>query len=207
MEHMPECRLGGRERAKARTADHASMAPGAESCDRFLALLHEFYKALAEPPPVDAEFIAAQSLPQPQRSLLVHASDMTSTLARHYGEQIGLRVLNRHEGPQWYRRHIVLETSNSRRPVEYGAMRVLLPLLSEAARADVLAAKTPLGAVLARHALNFRHHPSGYFCVRANRLMAEAFGLSQQQRLFGRCNCMSDRVGRVVAEVIEILPP
>jgi hypothetical protein len=180
--------------------------PG-ESHDRFLALLHEFYKALAEPPPIDAEFIAAELLPQPQRSLLVHASDMTSTLAGHYGEAIALRVLDRHQGPQWYRRHIVLETSVSRRPVEYGAMRVLLPLLSEAARADVLAAKTPLGEVLAQHALNFRHSPSGYFRVRANRLMVEAFGLSSPQRLFGRCNCMSDSVGRVVAEVIEILPP
>ena len=32
-------------------------------------------------------------------------------------------------------------------------MRVLLPLLSEAARAEVLAAKTPLGAILARHGI------------------------------------------------------
>ena len=144
-----------------------------------------------------------QSLPQPQRSLLVHASDMTSTLARHYGEPIALRVLDRHEGPQWYRRHIVLETSDSRRPVEYGAMRVLLPLLSEAARTDVLAASTPLGAVLARHGLNFRHCPSGYFRVRANRLMAEAFGLSSpaaavrplqlHERQRGTRGCGSDR--------------
>jgi hypothetical protein len=207
MEHPPECRPSGRERAKPRAADHPGMAPAGESCERFLALLHEFYKDLAEPPPIDAEFVSAQSLPQPQRGLLVHASDMTSTLAGHYGEPIALRMLDRHEGPQWYRRHIVLETSHSRRPVEYGAMRVLLPLLNEAARADVLAAKTPLGAVLAQHALDFRHCPSGYFRVRANRLMVEVFGLSSPQRLFGRCNCMSDRVGRVVAEVIEILPP
>ncbi len=207
MENTPKCGLPIRKRAKTMATDHASMAPTGESCGRFLALLHEFYKALAEPPPINAEFIAAQSLPQPQRGLLVHASDMTSTLARHYGEPIALRVLDRHQGEQWYRRHIVLEASNSRRPVEYGAMRVLLPLLSDAAREDVLAAKTPLGAVLARHALNFRHCPSGYFRVRANRLIVEAFGLSSPQRLFGRCNCMSDSVGRVVAEVIEILPP
>ena len=88
----------------------------------------------------------AESIPQPQHDLLVHFSDMTSTLTRHYGEPMRLKVLHRQQGPQWYRRHIVLETAQSRRPVEYGAMRILLPLLSEAARLEVLAARTPLGA-------------------------------------------------------------
>ena len=177
------------------------------SCDHFLALLREFYKALAEPPAIDAAFVSAQSLPQPQRDLLVHFSDMTSTLARHHGETIVLKLLDRHQGPQWYRRHIVLETAVSRRPVEYGAMRVLLPLLSEAARLEVLAAKVPLGAVLARHGLACRHCPGGFFKIHTNRLIEKALGLSWPQWLYGRCNCLSDSVGRVVAEVIEILPP
>jgi len=186
---------------------HTPAGEAGEKCDRFLRLLREFYKTMAEPPSIDAEFLAPESLPQPQRSLLVHARDMTSTLAAHYGESIGLKVLDRHEGPQWYRRHIVLETASSRRQVEYGAMRVLLPLLSEAARRDVLAAAMPLGAVLARHRMNYRHCPGGFFRMHTNRLIEEALGLSWPQSLYGRCNCMSDSVGRVVAEVIEILPP
>lgn len=207
MENLSECRLPVWGRTTNRTADHASMVPAGESCDRFLALLREFYKAMAEPPSIDAEFVAAQSLPQPQRSLLVHDSDMTSTLAAHYGEPIALRVLDCHNGQHSYRRHIVLETSISRRPIEYGAMQVLLPLLSEAAREEVLAAKTPLGAVLARHGLNYRHCPGGHFRIHTNQLIEQALRLSWPQWLYGRCNCMSDGVGRVVAEVIEILPP
>jgi hypothetical protein len=177
-----------------------------ESCDHFLALLSEFYETLPEPPAIDVTFVPGESIPQPQRDLLVHLSDMTSTLTRHYGEAIRLRVLDRHQGPQWYRRLVVLETETSRRPVEYGAMRILLPLLSEAARLEVLAARSPLGAILARHGLAYRHCPGGFFKIRSNRLIEQSLGLPAPQALYGRCNCMSDSVGRVVAEVVEVLP-
>jgi hypothetical protein len=190
-----------RERIPARTA-----VPG-ENCDRYLGLLREFYKTHPEHPGIDVSFVPPDSLPQPQRSLLVHFTDMTSTLSRHYGEPIALRPLERHESPQWYRRHIVLETATTHRPVEYGAMRVLLPLLSEAARAEVLEAKLPLGSILTRHKLNFRHCPGGFFRIHTNHLIEQALKLSWPQWLYGRCNCMSDEVGRVVAEVIEVLPP
>ena len=180
---------------------------GPESCDRFLALLDEFYEALPGLPAIRATFVPSESIPQPQRALLVHFRDMTSTLTRHYGEPLALKVIQRHQGPQWYRRHVVLETEGSRRPVEYGAMRILLPLLSEAARLEVLAARTPLGAVLARHGLAYRHCPGGFFKIHSNRLIEQSLALPAPQWLYGRCNCMSDGAGRVVAEVVEVLPP
>jgi hypothetical protein len=201
MENVSNQSLPIRQRLRSRASE-----PG-ENCDRYFALLRDFYKDKPERPSIDATFVSPESLPQPQQSLLVHYSDMTSTLGRHYGEPIVLRLLDRHLSPQWYRRHIVLETATSRRPVEYGAMRVLLPLLSEAARAEVLEAKLPLGKILARHGLNYRHCPGGYFIVQTNKLIEQALNISRPQRLYGRCNCMSDEVGRVVAEVIEILPP
>jgi hypothetical protein len=170
-------------------------------------LLSEFYEALPDPPAIKVTFVPTESIPQPQRGLLVHFQDMTSTLTRHYGEPITLKVLQRHQGPQWYRRHIILETVESRQPVEYGAMRILLPLLSEAARLEVLAARSPLGAVLARHGLAYRHCPGGFFKIRSNRLIEQSLVLPTPQWLYGRCNCMSDSVGRVVAEVVEVLPP
>ena len=134
---------------------------------------------------------------------------MTSTLARHYREEVTLRVLERREGPQRYRRHIVLETADSRRPVEYGAMRILLPLLSEAARRDVLAAGTPLGPAMQFRAARPRlpPQPGGFFRIRSNNVIEQALKLAEPQWLYGRCNCMRDGAGRVVAEVIEILPP
>jgi hypothetical protein len=196
------------QKASHKTAPQLPTLPATEeSCEHFKDLLGGFYEALPEQPAIDIEFVAPDTMPQPQRDLLVHLGDMTSTLTRHHGETIALKVLDRHEGPQWYRRHIVLETSESRRPVEYGAIRILLPLLSEAARLEVVAARAPLGAILARHGLAYRHCPGGFFRIRSNLVIEKAFGLSWPQWLYGRCNCMSDGVGRVVAEVIEILPP
>ena len=146
-------------------------------------------------------------MPQPQRGLLVHCDDMTSTLARHYGEPIALKVIDFVEGRFWYRRHIVLETAESLRPVEYGAMRILLPRVSEICSIEIIAAKTPLGAVLARHGLACRHDPGGFFKIRSNRVIEQSLGLSAPQWLYGRCNLISDTAGRNIAEVVEILPP
>ena len=70
-----------------------------------------------------------------------------------------------------------------------------------------IAARAPLGAVLACHGLAYRHCPGGFFKIRSNRLIEQSLGLPAPQWLYGRCNCMSDSVGRVVAEVVEILPP
>src|SRR5690348_1927396 len=109
MEHASKYSLPVREESRTRTLE-----PG-ESCDRYLALLRGFYKLMPERPSIDPTFVPPETIPQPQRSLLVHYSDMTSTLSRHYGEAIVLRPLDRLEGPQWYRRHIVLETAASRR--------------------------------------------------------------------------------------------
>ena len=55
-------------------------------------------------------------------------------------------------------------------------MRILLPLLSEAARLEVLAARSPLGAVLARHGLAYRHCPGGFFKIRSNGLIEQSLG-------------------------------
>jgi hypothetical protein len=190
----------------ATIAPYRFRGPRGESCDRFFSLLNEFYQALAEPPEICVTFVPPDAIPNPQRELLVHVRDMTSTLTAFYGEALALKVLDRNESPQWYRRHIVLETADSRRPVEYGAMRTRLPLLSEAARREVLAAQAPLGEILARHGLAFRHCPGRFFKIRSNRLIEQALALPSPQWLYGRCNCMSDEVGRVVAEVIEVLP-
>ena len=37
-------------------------------------------KPCPKPPAIDATFVPAESIPQPQHDLLVHFSDMTSTL-------------------------------------------------------------------------------------------------------------------------------
>ena len=43
----------------------------------------------------EAEVIEAGSIPQPYRSLLVHKTDMTLTLERHFGGRVALRYVGR----------------------------------------------------------------------------------------------------------------
>jgi hypothetical protein len=175
-------------------------------CPKFLDLLAEFYGEMAAPPAIEAALVAPEAMPQPQRSLLVHDRDMTSTLARFHDEPIELRVLDCKLLGDYYRRHIVLQTARSRRPVEYGAIRVNLPRLAAPVQAEVLRARGPLGGILAAHAITFRCCPGAYFKILSNRLIDESLRLDGPEWLYGRCNCLADAGGRTIAEVIEILP-
>ena len=177
------------------------------SCGKFLGLLEGFYQGLPAAPSIEAALIVPDDIPQPQRRLLVHHRDMTSTLHRHYQEPIALRVLERKLSGDWYYRHIVLQTGQSGRPIEYGAIRIDLPLLSEAAREEVLTAQTPLGSILNAHHLAYRCCPGAFFRIRPNELMHRVLQLQSPRWLYGRCNCLSDNESRTIAEVIEILPP
>jgi hypothetical protein len=176
-------------------------------CPKFLDLLAEFYGEMAAPPAIDAMMVASEAIPQPQRSLLVHDHDMTSTLVRFHGEPIELRVLDCKLVGDHYRRHIVLETARSRRPAEYGAIRVNLPLLAAPVQAEVLQARGPLGGILSAHGIAFRCCPGAYFKILSNTFINESLRLDGPKWLYGRCNCLSDGGGRAIAEVVEILPP
>ena len=59
--------------------------------------LDEFCR-LAKRPLPGIERVDGAALPEPYRSLLVHERDMTSTLGQFHGDDIGLKVLHRHNG-------------------------------------------------------------------------------------------------------------
>ena len=58
------------------------------TCPKFLALLGAFYEDRPEAPPTRAELIDPSQIPEPFRRLLVHKSDMTSTLEKYHGEPL-----------------------------------------------------------------------------------------------------------------------
>ena len=182
------------------------MALFVTTCPKFLRLLGSFYEALPEPLPLKAELVDPTTIPEPYRGLLVHRNDMTSTLQRHHGENVELRVLQKFSTGHVFFRHIVLEGTLSGRPVEYGAIRISLRTLSEAARRQVLECRVPLGGILNACAIAHQSCPGGFFRVQSNELMNEVLGLDGPQWLYGRCNCLSNAAGETIAEVIEILP-
>ncbi len=181
--------------------------PYRTSCPKLLALLGEFYPAVPGLAPVDARVVRPEQIPQPYRRLLVHASDMTSTLSAFHGEDVRLRVLERRLTGEELARHIVLEGGRSRRPVEYGAIRIHLDLLEGPARSEAIRCRTPLGAILNAHGVPYESCPGAFFQVRSTELIDRVFGLDGPRWLYGRCNCLADPSGRSIAEVVEILPP
>jgi hypothetical protein len=177
-----------------------------QTCPRFLEVLGEFYRSLPEPLPLEAVMVEPGDVPEPYHDLLVHEKDMTPTLTAHFGEEINLRVLQRELSGNHFRRHIVLEGAWSGRAVEYGAIRIDLDVLGEAARREVIECRTPLGAILGSHGIMHKSCPGGFFRILSNPLIDRALALKGPQWLYGRCNCLASGTRRTIAEVVEILP-
>ena len=55
----------------------------------------------------EAEVIEPDTIPQPYRKLLVHKSDMTLTLERHFGGRVALRPLAIFSTDVWYFRRVL----------------------------------------------------------------------------------------------------
>ena len=111
------------------------------------SLLEWFYRrAGLELPRLDR--LEPEEVPQPYKSLLVHSADMTPTLEAHFGKPLGLTVLSREVQGESYLREVVLTIGREKRPVLYGAIRILLNHLPPRARRRVLEERFPLGHIL-----------------------------------------------------------
>lgn len=177
------------------------------ACPRLIGLLQEFYPGDPGLAPFEMMTIAADLVPEPERLLLVHDRDMTSTLTRFYGDELRLDVLERRLHDDHLARHIVLRTVSEHRPVEYGAIRIRFDGLDDDVRVKILEGVRPLGGILNEHNVGYKSCPGGFFKIRATDLMADVLELSEPAWLYGRCNCLSAAGGKNIAEVVEILPP
>jgi chorismate-pyruvate lyase len=146
-------------------------------------------------------------MPEPYRGLLVHGKDMTSTLEAFHGESIELRPVVVQRGDDVVMRQVLLVGERSGRPLEFGAIRIDLSGFGAEARGEILAARRPLGAILARHGVQYTSRPRCYFSLGSDPCMARLLGLRGPRTLFGRQNILWSREGKPLAEVVEILPP
>ena len=169
--------------------------------------LDEFYR-LAKRPLPGIEPIDGSALPEPYRSLLVHESDMTSTLGQFHCDDIGLKVLHRHSSADAYYREVLLLAERDRQPVEYGAIKINLDQFPGSARDAITAAAVPLGQLLHDHGIGYISRPSGFLRVECDDYIGGLFDLADRPMLYGRRNTLYDNTGRdCLAEIVEILPP
>ena len=169
--------------------------------------MDEFYSAENRPLP-KLEPIDGATMPQPYQRLLVHSGDMTPTLEQFHRQRISLKLFDKRLGDDgWYSRRVALTLDSSGRPVEFGAIRINLNLFSAIARQHILEGKRPLGTILNEDGILHSSKPVIFFRVQSDDLINETLSLTGMHTLYGRRNVLSDEKGRVLAEVLEILPP
>ncbi len=129
--------------------------------------------------------VAAESLEEPYRTLLVHHDHMTAVLLAYYGRSVDLHVLCRTQDADLYTRSILLTAHDSEQVIETGIVRINLGLLSAAVRQEIMDAKKPLGSILIEHDVLRRIEPKWYFRLENSCPMLDHFG-SGVSRAYGR---------------------
>ncbi len=160
-----------------------------------------------EPVPLARQEAGDSRMPEPYRSLLVHDSDMTSTLEAFHDETLRLRLLEKRRVDNALLRKVVLVGERSGRPREFGAIRIDLSAFETEARWVILEGNLPLGAVLARFKVPYTSSPRLFFRLDSDARFERKLELHQSATLYGRQNVLSGANGRPLAEVVEILPP
>jgi chorismate-pyruvate lyase len=151
--------------------------------------------------------VEPEQMPEPYKSLLAHQNDMTPTLEKFYGDKIHIRVLARHTFENEYFREVALVLNGSDRRIEYGAIKIILDLLPEPARREILNEHRPLGHLLSQFEIPHQSRPQMFFTVRSDAHINGALKLTGTQSLYGRRNRIVDPWDRPIAEIVEILPP
>jgi len=168
--------------------------------------LCEFYAAQGLPLPVIGR-IEAREVPPPYHALLVHDNDMTSTLEKFHKHKIHIRVIARHNFENEYFRESILELDRSKKPVEFGAIKINLDLFPAEARQEILREQRPLGGIMGRFRIAIRSRPSAYLRIASDDYINRGLNLQGTSFLYGRRNCLMDNWDRPLAEIVEILPP
>lgn len=172
-----------------------------------LCPLAGFYTTAGKPLPGIRE-IAAAEMPDPYRRLLVHDRDMTTTLESFHGVRTHLRLLSSKSDGGVYRREVVLVLAGFEKPVEFGAVAIHLELLPSDARQAVMNAQRPLGGVLVGCGVKFTSRPKAFISIEPDEIISKVLELERRATtLYGRCNALLDAQGRVLADIVEILPP
>lgn len=167
--------------------------------------LDEFYAAARRALP-ELEAVVGPKMPEPYRSLLVHLSDMTSTLENFHGDRLKLEVLSSRVDGGIYLREVLLRLEKSGKPVEFGAIRIHLDRFEAEPRRLILSGKVPLGRVLAEQKVPFTSRPNGFFQIHADAFIGPLLAAAPGAVLYARRNTLSNPAGQSLAEIVEILP-
>ena len=157
-------------------------------------------------PPV--EWLDAGELPVAERRLLAHDCDMTPTMDAFAGEPVGLKRIHSSEEGDCLLREVLLTRPSTGEALLYGAIRIHLAGLPDAAREDILSHRIPLGRILAERNIPHGSHPEGFFRVKGFPTLIDLWPeVHAETWCHARRNVLRHASGDVLAEVVEIVPP
>ncbi len=151
--------------------------------------------------------LPGHALPEPARRLLVHAQDMTSTLATFHESPLRVEILQQQQLDGLYLREVFLRTTATGAIVEYGVIAIALAQFTPAQQQAIAGGHGPLGALLHRFQIPFTSAPIGFFSVTGARLAATPLATAPDATCFGRLNRLAKAAGEPLAWILEILPP
>jgi chorismate-pyruvate lyase len=153
------------------------------------------------------EALDGEAMPEPYRSLLVHTGDMTSRLETFHRSPMTLRVLHVDPQPTIYRREVLLCTEDNGTAVEYGAIEIRLEAFPESLRAEIVAARQPLGGLLNQHGMQYQSAPRGFFRMLPDPTLARLFNVDAGACFYGRSNRLVSADRKTLARIVEVLRP
>ena len=151
--------------------------------------------------------VPPKDVPEPERRLLVHLQDMTSTLAAFHESPLRVEILQRRRESDVYLREVFLRTVASDSVVEYGVIAIALEQFTPAEREAVEAGQIPLGGLLHRFNIPFESAPIGFFSISGDALASTPLQPAKTATCFGRFNRLTKPSGEPLAWILEILPP
>ena len=155
--------------------------------------------------PPKIKIVQPSDIPLPYQSLLVHDTDMTLTLERHFGGQVTLRSLSTFTSGSSYFRRVLLVQEYAGQPVEMGAIRIKLDAFSSRLQQQILRNETPLGRLLVDSRFPYVSHVKDYLALTPNPEMMGVFWMREPRTLYGRRTEVVHR-GRKIGDIVEILP-
>ena len=144
-------------------------------------------------------------IPLPYRTLLVHDSDMTLTLERHFGDRVMLRPLSTFTLRGSYFRRVLLVQEYAGQPVEMGAIRMELDAFDEPIRDQIVRNEIPLGRILRDGRFEYTSRVKAFLQVTPNAEMMGVFWMREPRTLYGRRTEII-RHGAKIGDIVEVLP-
>ena len=151
------------------------------------------------------DVVQPSDIPLPYRSLLVHDSDMTLTLERHFGDRVMLRPLSTFTLRGSYFRRVLLVQEYAGQPVEMGAIRMELDAFDEPIRDQIVRNEIPLGRILRDGRFEYTSRVKAFLQVTPNAEMMGVFWMREPRTLYGRRTEII-RHGAKIGDIVEVLP-